>query len=104
MPVLRAAFKSGISYSMKSILNFHTFALGFRVDFSEDSEPSEELGDRLGPEYVATPATQSEPDDILVSNLPREFKGFVSQFALPVSEPLVNSPSDPVLSSTFAEI
>lgn len=78
--------------------------MGFRVDFSEDSEPSEELGDRLGPEYVATPATRSEPDDIRVSNLPREFTDFVSQLALPDSEPPVNSPCDPVFSSIFDEI
>lgn len=70
-------------------------ALGFRVDFSEDSEPIEELGDRLGPENVATPARRSEPDDVQLSNLPREFKDPGS---------LVNSPSDPVFPSVFDKI
>lgn len=77
----------------KSVLNFHTFALGFRVDFSEDSEQTDELGDKPGTEDAAMPPTKSDPDGI-----PREFTDFVSPLALPDAEPSIKSPCDPIFS------
>lgn len=85
-------------------MNFHTLALGFRVDFSEDNEPTEELGDRPGPEDAVTPLTQSEPVDVELAVLPREFKAFVSPLPLPDDEPSVKSPGKPVFSEVFDKI
>lgn len=78
------------SFVKKSSLNFHTFALGFRVDFSEDSEPTDELGDKPGPEDAAVPPTESNPYGV-----PREFTDFVSPLTLPDAEPSIKSPRDP---------
>lgn len=86
------------SYFHKSILNFHTFALGFSVDLSEDNEPTEELGERPGPEGAAKPPTRSEPDDAELPGLPREFTDFVSSLTLPEAEVSITSLGDPVFS------
>lgn len=77
----------------KSVLNFHTFALGFRVDFSEDSEPTDELGDKPRAEDAGMLPTKSDPDCV-----PREFTDFVSPLALPDAEPSTKSPCDPIFS------
>lgn len=74
-------------------LNFHTFALGFRVDFSEDSEPTDELGDKPGPEDAAGTPTESD-----TYGVPREFTDVVSPLTLPVAEPSIRSPCDPIFS------
>ena len=77
----------------KSVLNFHTIALGFRVDFSEDSEPTDELGDKPRAEDAGMLPTKSDPDCV-----PREFTDFVSPLALPDAEPSTKSPCDPIFS------
>lgn len=71
--------------------------MGFRVDLSEDNEPTEELGERPGPEDAATPATHSEPDDAL-PGLPLEFTDFTSPLTLLEAELSSKSPGDPVFS------
>lgn len=41
----------------------HTFAWGFNVDFSEDNEAIDELGDNSGPLVAEVAAAQSELQD-----------------------------------------
>lgn len=76
-----------------------TFALGFNVDFSEDSEPMDELGVRAGPLGAVVAAPVSEVDDAELPGRPREFLGSVSTCTLPD----LSSKSSPelVFSTTF---
>lgn len=80
-----------LNFLKRTIYHFLTFALGFRVDFSDDNEPTDELGDKRGPEDAATPPIESDPRDV-----PRKFTNFVSTLPLPDAEPSINSPGDPV--------
>lgn len=66
-----------------------TFALGFKDGFSEDSEPTDELGDKPGPEDAATSLTESDPDD---APTPHEFIYSLPPLALPYAK----SPGDPI--------
>lgn len=75
-----------------------TFALGFKEYFSEDSEPTDELGDKPGPEDdAATPLTESDPDD---APTPCEFIYSVPSLALPYAKP----PGDPIFSWDLVNI
>jgi len=76
----RSAVVGAISNFIRSILHFLTLAYGFRVDFSEDREPTEELGDRPGPEV-----------DVQLPSLPRAITDFVS-------------PTDTISSGVFNKI
>jgi len=78
-----------VKYSFLS----YTFALGFKDDFSEDNEPTDELGDKPGPEDPATPLTESDPDEA-----PCESIYFVAPLALRYAKSSVESPGDPVFS------
>lgn len=51
------------SVSTKHKLIKHTLALGFNVDFSEDKEPSDELGDKPRPPEAETAPAHSELED-----------------------------------------
>jgi hypothetical protein len=75
-----------------SFLNY-TFALGFKDDFSEDNEPTDELGDKPGPEDAATPLTGSDPYDA-----PREFIYFVLSLGLPRAKSSIESLGDSIFS------
>lgn len=55
---------------------------GFSVDFSEDNEPIDELGDKPKPPDAETVPTQSEFDDVELSGCPREFAECISPTAL----------------------
>lgn len=85
-------------------MNFHTFALGLRVDFSEDSEPTEEVGDSPGPEDAVTPLAESEPVDVELTVLPWISEEFVSPLPFPDDEPSIKSPGKPVFEGDFDEI
>lgn len=76
-----------------------TFALGFKDNFSEDNEPTDELGDKPEPRDAATPLTESDPYDA-----PREFKYFVSPLAFPYAKPSAESLGVPIFSWDFANI
>jgi hypothetical protein len=78
-----------VKYSFLS----YTFALGFKDDFSEDSEPTDELGDKPGPEDPATPLTESDPDDA-----PCESIYFVAPLAWRYAKSSVEPPGDLVFS------
>lgn len=60
------------------MVNDHTLALGFNVDFSEDNDPTEELGDRPAPPETEPAPTQSEVDD---AELPGRREGFAASLA-----------------------
>ena len=53
------------------------------MDFSEDNEPIDELGDSAGPLGAVVAAPDSEADDAELPGLPREFKGSVTMCTLP---------------------
>lgn len=57
---------------------YYTLAWGFRVDFSEDNEPTDELGDKPGPLETETVPTQSEFEDAELTGGPWEFIGWTS--------------------------
>lgn len=50
-----------------------TLARGFNVDFSEDNDPIDELGDKPRPFKAEGAPTHSEVDDVELPGRPREF-------------------------------
>jgi len=78
-----------------------TFALGFNVDFSEDSEPTEELGDSAGALGADAAVPPSDISDAELTDLPRDLVVSAATGTLPdlssVGSPVV------VFSSTFVE-
>lgn len=60
----------------------HTLALGFNVDFSEDNDPMEELGDRSGPLETEPAALHSEVDD---AEVPERREGFAGSLPADVA-------------------
>lgn len=75
------------SVSTKHKLIKHTLALGFSVDFSEDKEPSDELGDKPRPPEAETAPAHSELEDAELPGRPWEFTVCVCTCALPVTGP-----------------
>lgn len=67
-------------YAGKSLHNYRNFtlALGFSPDFSEESEPIDELGDNPGALAVGTAFPQSEVDDAELPGRARETTGWVA--------------------------
>lgn len=59
-----------------------TLAWGFNVNFSEDNEPIDELGDKPGLLETETAPIQSEFDDVELPGRPREFEGCTSRAPL----------------------
>ena len=60
-----------------------TFALGFNVDFSEDSEPTEELGDNAGALGADVAAPPSGVSDAELPDLPRDLVVSVAACTFP---------------------
>lgn len=56
----------------------HTLALGFNVDFSEDNDPMEELGDRSGP-------LETEPAALHSEEVPEWREGFAGPLATDIA-------------------
>ena len=76
-----------------------TLAWGFSVDFSEDNEPTDELGDKTGAVEAGAAPTQSEVDDVELLGRRREFTDCVSPWVLPdTGGPSVTSAGEPVFS------
>lgn len=68
---------------MKKTTATPTFALGFNVDFSEDNDPIDELGDKAGALEAVLAALVSDVDDVELPGRPREFMGSVTRCTLP---------------------
>lgn len=79
-------------------LTIQTLAWGFSVDFSEDSEPTDEHGDKLGPLKAEAPPALSELDDVELPGCPREFKDCVSPCTFPAPTPSDCSPREFIFS------
>ena len=64
------------------MVNDHTLALGFNVDFSENNDPTDELGDRGPPETEPEP-TCSEVDDVEQPGRREVFTASLAEVNLP---------------------
>lgn len=76
-------------------------AKGFNVDFSEDKEPIDELGDNPGPLEADAAAARSELEDAELPGLPREFTDCGSPGALQDAATSTGSPWELVFSLPF---
>lgn len=71
-PMPRNLLKFTVDKGKQELWNIVTFALGFSVDFSEDNEPTDELGDNPGPPEAEATAPHSEVDDAELLGRTRE--------------------------------
>jgi hypothetical protein len=69
-------------------------AWGFNVDFSEDNEPIDELGDKPGPLEAGKAPARSEFDDAELPGRPREFTGCISTAPLADATPSNSWPGE----------
>ena len=65
-------FKFKVQRRQKTFKCISTFAFGFNVNFSEDNEPTDELGDNPGPPEAEAPPPHSDVDDAELSGWTRE--------------------------------